>query len=344
MSDGIRDDWLSFVQRNFRLGKRSPKGFYPLKCPVCGDKKVRAGFKFDDPMGSIGYNCFRGRCGHRFRWTDGPANEAMQKLFGAAGIAPQDWAHLVTIFRNDNGLSKTEDKPIIRIKEPEEVKLPRGSKLLTDSDLKDPRTKWAIEFLLGKGIDPLGLPYYLCNGPPPKDELDFRNRIIIPFYYNGKIIFYQGRWYNPNVKEPKAKYLNCRGAEREQLFYNMAELDRETETPLLVVEGVFDAEQIGAVSALSNILTDEQIFRLKRCHRKIIIVPDYDKAGYETVKQAVENEFEVSFPDWGSLNDTGDAIQKYGKYRVAGMVADGLCSSGEDALIKAGIYCTNGHY
>jgi len=339
----IKDDWLSFIQRNFTLGKKSPKGFYPLKCPVCNDTKTRAGFKFDDPFGSIGYNCFRGTCTHKFRWLEGPVTENMEKLFESAGIPRQDYNHLVTIFRDDNHNPENEEN-IIRIKVPEEVELPRGSKLLMNSDPNDPRTKWAVDFLLSKGIDPLDIPFYLCNTPPKKGDLDFRNRIIIPFYYHGKLIFYQGRWYNPNIKQPKAKYLNCRGAEREQLFYNMNELDRETPAPLLVVEGVFDAEKIGAVSALSNIITEEQIFRLKRCPRRIIIVPDYDKAGYKTVEQANENGFEVSFPDWGSLNDLGEAIEKYGKFKVAGMVIEGICSGPEDALTKAGIYCANFDY
>lgn len=328
------DDFFSFISRSFRLGKKTPRGFYPLKCPVCHDKKVRAGFKFEGT--GFGYNCFRGKCNHKFRWNGGPASDKMYRLFEAANIPRTDWAHLIDLFP----ASSSEPEPTeIIIKRLEPISLPRGSVPLKDCNPEDVRTRWAIEFLLTKIDDPLAYPFFLTHILPQNNELDFRNRIIIPVYRGGDLLFYQGRWYNKKLHEPRAKYLNAPGVEREQLLFNMDELNRETESPLLIVEGVFDAMMLDGVSCLSNTLTDEQVLLLKRSHRRKLLIPDYDKAGKKLVHQVLENDWDVSFPDWGSAKDLGEAVKKYGKYKTAGMIHEGIAPSQFQAKSLAEIKC-----
>jgi len=330
----LKDDFFSFISRSFNLGKKTPKGFYPLKCPVCNDRKIRAGFKFEG--NGFGYNCFRGKCQHKFRWNGGPASEKMERLFNSAGIPQDSWQHLVDLFPSST--QKEFELPKVVIKKLPPINLPSGSMLLKDCDPTDIRTKWAVEALLDKGVSPLDYSYYLIHCIPRRGELDFRNRIIIPVYYKGELIFYQGRWYNPKVKTT-VKYLNASGVDREQLFFNMDELDKETETPLIVVEGIFDAMLLGGISCLSNKLTDEQVVLLQRSSRKKIIVPDYDEAGKGLVNQALANEWNVSFPDWGSCGDLGEAVQKYGKYKVAGMIHEGIAESESEIIILSNLYC-----
>lgn len=330
-----KDDWYSFISRHFQLGKKSSRGFYPLKCPVCQDTKPRAGFKFHDD-GGFGYNCFRGSCRHKLRYSGGIPSENMERLFTSIGLIEADYAHLTDYLPGND--KKAFEKKLIKLEEPEEVELPLGATLLQDCDINDIRTKWAIQFLLDKGIDPLATPFYITHRPPAMGQKDFRNRIIIPFYFHEKLVFYQGRWYNPE-KETNAKYLNASGGKRESIFFNMDELERQTDAPLLVVEGAFDGLVLGAVGCLSNTLTDEQIARLKRCPRRKIIVPDFDKAGHKTVEQALDENFNVSFPDWGSCGDLGDAVGKYGKFTAASMIIKGEASSKAEARIMADLYC-----
>ena len=316
----MEDNFYSLISRHFPLGKQSSKGFYLLKCPVCQDSKVRAGFKFDGS--GFGYNCFRGKCGHRFRWLGGMPNEnltrKMDQLFSAVGLREEDWMHLCF---EDSGNPEEMVRVLAELKrELPEAFLPKGSTLLTDCDTENPRTKMAIEFLLHRGIDPLCHPFYLTHDHPvrAKGELDFRERIIIPFLQKGRTIFYQGRWYHPTIKCKGPKYLNSPNLDRDQVFFNLDEIHRQVDTPLVVAEGVFDALMLNGISALSNVLTEEQIRILHQSPRRLIFVPDHDFAGQKMVDQAIQEDWDVSFPDWGSCDDLGDAVAKYGKYRAAG--------------------------
>jgi len=298
---------------------------------------VRAGFKFEG--GGFGYNCFRGRCNHKFRWNGGPASENMYKLFDSAGIARDRWEYLLDLY--SDVLPKVDLPRALIIKKPQEITLPSGSFPLQDGDPDDLRVKLAIKFLVDeKGVSPLEYPFFLTFMPPQKGEMDFRNRIIIPVYHEEKLIFYQGRIYRKDIKSWGAKYLNAPGVEREQLFSNMDELDRDTDAPLIVTEGFFDSLLIGGVSGLSNVLTDEQIVLLNRSLRRKIIVPDYDKAGRRLIEQSIRNEWGVSFPDWGSsCKDLGKAIQQYGKYKVASMIREGIIEDETQIRIMMGLYC-----
>jgi hypothetical protein len=332
----VKDDFFSFISRSFRLGKKTPRGFYPLRCPVCRDKKVRAGFKFEGV--GFGYNCFRGKCQHKFRWKGGPAGDKMYKLFDAASIPRGDWAHLIDLLPSSSSESEAQPAEVV-IKKLSPINLPGGATPLQDCNPEDIRTRWAIEFLLEKIDNPLSYPFFLTHVLPSNGEMDFRNRIIIPIYHQGNLIFYQGRWYNKTLRTPRAKYLNAPGVEREQLLFNMDELDRETESPLLVVEGIFDALMLAGVSCLSNNLTDEQLLLLRRSPRRKLFVPDYNKAGKKLVYQALDNDWDVSFPDWGSCEDLGEAVKRHGKYKTAGMIYEGIAPTRFDIKNFAELKC-----
>lgn len=333
-------DARSFVNQYFPLGKKSPSGFHILKCPICHDKKDRAGFKFTTE--GFGYNCFRGSCRHKFRWEPGsPPAKAMYELFATAGVSEFDIDSALSQYYTVSSTVKKEEKDPNRIiiRAPEEILPPGGSIRLENANTDDRRTREAIRFLLSKGLDPLGYPYYITNKPPQDGEYDFRNRIIIPYYRNGKVIFYQGRWYPE--RETKIKYLNVPGVSRDQMFFNLDELYKHTDAPLVLVEGVFDCIPLisHSISYGSNVLTKDQLEMLKRCRRRKILIPDYDAAGKFTVHQALEAGIEVSFPDWGDCKDLGKAAQRFGPVRVAGMIHEGIANSQIEAEVQAELLC-----
>ena len=321
--------WEDVIRSNFQLGAPNAKGWHSLRCPVCGDKQKRAGFIFNS--GSWGFNCFRGRCMHRVRYNDTVSSSdvapAIDKLFSSVGLREEDWTHLFFDAMFTNKKIVIPDKPK-QIVDPKEVKLPFGAHKLLEANPDNVKTEWAIDYLMNRGVDPQGLTYYVTNAIPPKDMLDFRNRVIIPFYYKGKLIFFQGAWTNPDRKT-KLKYLNVKDAERESVFFNMDELDRETDEPLFIIEGVFDALWFhNAVSCLSNTLTEQQIARLKKCGRRIIMIPDHDKAGAAMVKTAIAQNWDVSNPDWSSdIKDTDDAVRRYGKLQTVKTIMDAILTT-----------------
>jgi DNA primase len=63
---------------------------------------------------------------------------------------------------------------------------------------------------------------------------------------------------------------------------------------------------------MHNTISDEQAVLLKNLYKKIIVVPDQDKAGLEICDRALDLGFSVSLPNWG-VKDVNDAVIKYGK-------------------------------
>ena len=49
-------------------------------------------------------------------------------------------------------------------------------------------------------------------------------------------------------------------------------------------------------------------------NRKVIVVPDKDKAGSKLIEQAIEYRWSVAFPEWDkTVGDVADAVLKYGR-------------------------------
>jgi hypothetical protein len=337
-------DLYSFVVQHFRLGKKSPSGFFLTKCPMCHDDQWRAGFKFN-PTG-FGYNCFRGSCGHKFRWEVGEEpSTALYKLFATVGLSEDDIDDTLEtdyLAAPARAQEPKGDKTEVVIKNLPTIDLPTGSFPLKDGNGSDARVQRARQFLQEeKGLNPDDYPYHLTFAMPKKEEGDFRNRVIVPFYRNGRIVFYQGRWCGE--WESKIKYLNAPGVSREQVIFNLDEIYNHKKTPIILVEGVLDAIALQpfAASFLSNILTEEQIFILNKSSRRKILIPDYDSAGAVTVEQALGEDWEVSFPDWGEAKDLNEAVARYGPTKVAGMIHSGICESSVEAEIMSEYYCVD---
>jgi len=324
--------WDDLIHSNFSLGSPNSKGWHPLRCPVCGDRKTRAAFIFSD--NGFGYNCFRGKCGFKVRVpaakSDVDIKPSLDRLFSSVGLRNNDWDYLY--YESANNIYKPltlPEKASTLLKDPPEVKLPFGTHELLNANPNNPKTTWVIDYLFNRGIDPADQTFYVTTVPPRKGELDWRDRLIIPFYYKKKLIFYQGVWFNPKYKT-KIKYLNAEAAERDSIFYNMDELDRDTDEPLFIVEGAFDANWFqNSVGTLSNTLTDQQLIRLNRCPRRKIVVPDHDKAGAKMIEHAIRENWDISIPDWTN-KDIDGAVRRLGKIKVASMIMEATISKLED--------------
>lgn len=137
----------------------------------------------------------------------------------------------------------------------------------------------------------------------------YRDRIILPFYHNGKIVGSTGRKINPG----KPKYLT--DAQPGYVF----NLDAQTydRSCVIVVEGQFDAIAIDGVAIMHNEPNETQCARIKTLGREVIVVPDKDQPGAKMIKAAIDNEWSASLPPWeDDIKDVADAVKRYGRIYV----------------------------
>lgn len=138
-------------------------------------------------------------------------------------------------------------------------------------------------------------------------ELAYRDRLIIPFYYEKRIVGWTARTIQ---QDKKPKYLT----EVQPGFVYGLDEQRDSKVFAIVCEGQVDAIHIEGCALGGSEISDQQAILLNRLHRDIIVVPDRDKAGKKLVERAIELEWSVSMPDWeDGINDIGDAVQKYGR-------------------------------
>jgi DNA primase len=111
----------------------------------------------------------------------------------------------------------------------------------------------------------------------------FRNRIIVPYYRDGKLVGYQGRDFTGTAI---AKYINATGMAREFWNYNTL----STSEWVLLVEGVFDAFRWWPnVVACGGKPTTEQIDILVNAKCKVIICLDLDASADNNPNVAVSS-------------------------------------------------------
>ena len=96
----------------------------------------------------------------------------------------------------------------------------------------------------------------------------------------------------------------------------MFNLDGQTDDKqfVILVEGPIDAISIGGVAVMSAEINTTQRQLIEQLGRQVIVVPDRDQAGQNLVKQAIEFNWSVSFPDWPEgIKDVNECLIKYGR-------------------------------
>ena len=138
-------------------------------------------------------------------------------------------------------------------------------------------------------------------------SLGYRDRFIIPFYYEKRIVGWTARSILPN-KNPK--YLT----EVQPGFVYGLDEQGYNKIFAIVCEGQLDAIHIDGTALGGSEISDQQAMLLNKLNKDIIVVPDRDKAGSKLVERAIELGWSVSMPDWDQdINDVGDAVDKYGR-------------------------------
>lgn len=287
--------------------KTTPSGWTSFNAVCCTnrgespDTRYRGGLMMSAD-GGWNYHCFN--CNFKAGWSPGKLLSAnTQQLFKWLGLSDTDVGKLNLV-----ALKLKDDTPILNKALNfglSEKPLPANSMLLTDaisleSKEYEPYVVAIIEYLINRGID---IDWYPWMWSP---ESGYRDRVIIPFFYNGKVVGWTGR----KITTGKPKYLT---ESQAGYVFNLDNQSQDREY-VIVVEGQFDAIAIDGVAIMHNCPNDVQCARINMLGKEVIVVPDKDKPGATMLKAALDHNWSVSLPPWDDdIKDVADAVNRYGR-------------------------------
>jgi len=277
---------------------RTPSGWVTMDCPMCSDKRKRGGVITSGAK--ISYNCFN--CGFKTGWSPGPSLGKKYKELALKLGSDQKTIHdlQIELLKVSDELETQETTPyVFNLAKFNIEQLPDSAVVVEDLQDDHPVKQYAIQ----RGL--LGL-YPLLYF----DEKLYKQRLVVPFTYNGELVGWTARHINPPNKQTP-KYLH-----KMQSGY-VFNIDRFVDTKreiVIVTEGVFDAVLIDGIAVQGNHVTPEQAHLIDKLSNRKILCPDRDEAGKELIEQALELGWEVSFPPWKPhIKDAADAVQEYGR-------------------------------
>lgn len=289
--------------------KATPSGWTSFDAVCCQhngstrDTRKRGGI-LTDADGGFKYHCFN--CNFKAGWSPGKLlSKNTKSLFKWLGMSDSDIGKL-----NLAALKIKDDQPVLKkplnfslVERPlPEDCLPIDtwvSEGCQDSDLLD-----VISYLVDQRM--VSWEWYNWHWSAAQG---YRDRVIIPFYHDGKIVGYTGR----KIKEGKPKYLT--DAQPGYVFNIDAQLPERQY--VIVVEGQFDAIAIDGCAIMHNEPNETQCTRLNALAREVIVVPDRDRPGAKLLKAAIDHGWSASLPPWeDDIKDVADAVKRYGRLYV----------------------------
>lgn len=285
--------------------KHTPSGWTSFNAVCChhngnsADNRQRGGININ--ADSVSYHCFN--CGFKASWQPGrPLSVKLKKLL--------QWMNVP-----DDTIAKCAFESL-RLKDeiaPEnslellpkffDRALPLGAKSIIEWVKESPPEALGpvVQYLYDRGFTIDDYDWYWT------DEKGFDDRIIVPFYYQNRVVGYTARLCRDRKT---AKYIS------EQQPGYVFNLDRQVHDRkfVLVTEGPLDAICVDGVAVMSNEISTQQRYLISRLQKEVIVVPDKDQAGLKMINQAIDFGWSVSFPDWElGIKDVNDAVKHYGK-------------------------------
>ena len=276
---------------------KTPSGWITMNCPMCSDKRKRGGVIQNNSK--VSYHCFN--CGFKASWQPGRNfSHKLRKLLQWMG-APDDVINKVAleVMRENEGV--VAQTQIAQLPTFNTVPLPDDAVKITDITDFNKHSLAILEYMAGRNLNTDDTTYYWSP------SLGYRDRLIIPFYFEGRVVGWTGRSI---LADKKPKYLT----EVQPGFVYGLDEQGYNKAFAIVCEGQLDAIHIEGCALGGSEISDQQAMLLNRLQKEIIVVPDRDQAGSKLVEQAIELGFSVSMPDWApDVNDIGDAVSKYGR-------------------------------
>lgn len=309
--------------------KPTPSGWTSFNAPCChhrGDRRDdrKRGGIMTTQDGFI-YHCFN--CGFKAGWSQGKLLSKNTKLlFNWFGM-PDSEIQKLSLAALKEQENTPQAKKVISF-DLKEVELPANC--CKFSEVADTTEEFirVVEYVLNRKME---LDWYDWMWSP---EPGYKDRVIIPFYQNDKIVGFTGR----KITDGKPKYL---AHSQPGYVFNLTAQPHDRKF-VIVVEGQFDAIAVAGCAIGHNEPNETQIMRLNSLGREIIVVPDRDRAGVKMLKAAIDNGWSASLPPWGDdVKDVADAVKKYGRlyvlatilhYKVSGEIKINLLKKKIEAI------------
>ena len=291
-------DILSYIPQK---RKQTSSGWVSFNAPCCvhtgesADRRSRGGVKQQEDDWS--YHCFN--CGFTASFVPGrPVSFKARKLLGWLGVDSTDIERLnLESLKRKSLLDLTAERNTIKQTQIDfdEKEVPDGVERI------DPNNKLHfhyVDYLKQRGIV-FGYPFLVDKKRGPRD------RIVVPYTYKNRIVGHTSRYLDSRTP----KFINS-----QQPGYVFGyDLQKSNWTSAIVVEGIFDALSISGLACMHETISKDQAQLLKQLQRRIIVIPDQDRAGLGIIDAAVEHKFEVSIPEWPEdIKDVNDAVVRFG--------------------------------
>lgn len=319
--------------------KSSPSGWTSGNCPMCvtngqsrPDTKGRGGFYFE--LDKFQYNCFN--CGYKTGYSQGgKITNRLERLLKTFGGSENDIQKLKIELLKEADVAeilvKKQEKKNVVIDWPE-ITLPENTKYVSEwtEDTATDGLYKALTYLADRNLISMNDNFMYSTATKPGL---MKNRIIIPFTYNNKVVGYTARWIG-NVPEGTTKYFN---KTPKNFVYG---LDKQKNKEIVIVtEGQIDAIITDGVAIGSNDLNEQQANIIDSLNKRVIVLADADKAGMKLVNAAIKYGWEVSFPEWQDCKDAGDAAIKYGRLFTVKSIIESAVKGNTKIKIMAKGYC-----
>ena len=297
--------------------KTTPSGWMSFNAQCChhnghtADTRGRGGL-ISNPDGGVSYHCFN--CGFKASWQPGRNfSHKLRKLLQWMG-APDDVINKVAleVMRENEGV---EAKTIVsQLPTFNTVPLPDDAVKITDITNFNKYSLAVLEYMASRNLNTDDTQYYWSP------SLGYRDRLIIPFYFEGRVVGWTGRSVVPG-KQPK--YLT---EVQPGYVYGLDE-QSHNKSFCILCEGQLDAIHIDGTALGGSEISDQQAMLLNRLQKQIIVVPDRDPAGKKLVERAIELGWSVALPNWdATITDISEAVSKYGRlytlYSIANVAED----------------------
>ena len=283
--------------------KTTPSGWTSFNAPCChhngdaADKRGRGGLISEGD--TVSYHCFN--CGYKASWQPGrPVSQKLRKLLQWLGCSDDSITRLTfDVMRINEGVQVAERK--IEIPTFETVPLPPDAVKIADITEFNKFSMAVLEYMAVRNLHLDDTTYYWSS------SLAYRDRLIIPFYYEKRIVGWTARTITAD-KQPK--YL----MEVQPGFVYGLDEQGYNKVFAILCEGQVDAIHVDGCALGGSEINDAQAMLINKLNKDIIVVPDRDHAGKKLAEQAIELGWGVSMPEWSQeINDIGDAVNKYGR-------------------------------
>lgn len=284
-------------------GKVSATGFQQVRCACCNDHSPRGGWRIEPT--EIMYHCFN--CGVVGSWKlgDEHLSKEFQRILKEFGVPELELNEAKShLFFNKSKTSPEEKVITLETLTKVDLFTPEVSLPANSVRLEPTLHIQECEFLWNKyRLSANDYPFFVSTTLP--------NRVIIPFYKQGKCIYWQARTILPHENP---RYRNCE-VKKDAVIFNHDEIFRYSDKPLFICEGVFDAIHINGISLLGSKLTNAKIELLQKSRRELIFVIDKDANGQSLARRVLKEGL-------GCITFVTDASTKKSKADISSRIVE----------------------